>query len=90
MYTYTRGREMSKAKEWIMVRIPRLVHKRLVALSEHMDRQRENGFRSHIAYSDQHGVPLYAVIGTLLDEYDSHKERCRKSRQKRREGNTVA
>lgn len=80
------------AKEWIMVRVPRATHAKLIAISEEFDRVREDGYRSHLEYSDRHGIPIYEVINELVREHREHQrrrgesaERTRKARKQTRD-----
>lgn len=77
-----------KPKDWIMVRVQRTTHERLMAEKRRIEKSREKGHNQQLALHESHGLPLDTVISLLLNDRESHVRRSNRSNRKvKREGN---
>lgn len=67
--------------EWVMVRIRKDIHARLLREIDLLDKAREQG---HVQFADcQDGISLSWMIERCLQEREDRRERNRRNRQKK-------
>jgi len=71
------------SKQWIMVRLDRTTHAKLLALRASWESDSSNVTTHHQQTTDRFGLSLDSVVNELIRRCEGHKDRVRKAHQKR-------
>jgi len=77
---------MSKAKDWVMIRVTRETHERLAALKRTLESDQGTVRYADLFEVDRFGIAWNSVIAVLLNRNDAHGERGRRAAARRRRG----